>query len=331
MATIKFNKTVKTLPVSVVFVDKYLPKANATFVKIYIYAYRHSFNNASDFCVECIAKDLGVLETDVINAFEYWNKEGVIKFEEKKGEYFIEFSDLDESKESEKEASKEKKKPRYSAKEINIYMEQDKSVKDMYLLAEQILARPLSTTEITTIFGFYDWLSLPKDVVLMLLEHCASFNKTNVRYIEKVAIDWAQKEINTVAKAKKHIDKLAKSYALTGKIKSILQISDRNFTETELKYINTWINEYKANEEVIKKAYDITIVNTSKLSYPYITSIIKSWHENGGQFKEKTDAQGAKVLPAKKGFNNYSEERSLNDFEKQMLQRRVSKKEGINK
>ncbi len=329
MAAIKFNKTVKTLPVSVLFVDKYLPKANATYVKIYIYAYRHSFNLSSDFCVENIAKDLGVLETDVINAFEYWNKEGVIKFEEKKGEYFIEFLDLDTSTSNEKEVSKEKKKPRYSAKEINIYMQQDKSVKDMYFLAEQILARPLSTTEITTIFSFYDWLRLPKDVVLMLLEHCASLDKTNIRYIEKVAVDWADNEINTVAKAKKHIDKLAKSYALTGKIKSILQISDRNFTETELKYINTWINEYKATEEVIKKAYDITIVNTSKLSYPYLTSVIKSWHENGGQFKEKSEPSAYKATPSRRGINNYSEDRSLNDFEKQMLQRRVGQKGGI--
>ena len=89
MATIKFNKTVKTLPVSVVFVDKYLPKANATYVKVYIYAYRHSFIAGLDFGVENIAKDLGILETDVINAFEYWKSEGVIKFEEKDGVYYM--------------------------------------------------------------------------------------------------------------------------------------------------------------------------------------------------------------------------------------------------
>lgn len=321
MASIKLNKKISTLPLSVTFIDKYLPKANATYVKIYIYAYRHSFSTASDFGVETIAKDLEILESDVINAFEYWNKEGIIKFESKNGEYFLEFLDLDQISITKTE-EKDKKKPRYSTKEINLYMEKDKSVKDMYFLAEQILGRPLSTTEITTIFSFYDWLCLPKDVVLMLLEHCASLDKTNIRYIEKVALSWADNEINTVTKAKKHIDKLAKSHALTGKIKSILQIGDRNFTETELKYVTMWINEYKATESVIKKAYDITIVNTSKLSYPYLNTIIKSWHENGGQFKTKTPA----AAQTKKGLNNYSEDRSLNDFEKQMLEKRMGQK-----
>lgn len=319
MASIKLDKKISTIPLSAVFVDKYLPTANATFVKIYIYALRHSYAPSDNFSVEEIAKNLSVLETDVINAFEYWKKQGVINFETKNGEYFIEFLNLDKEKDVQSLKAEEKKRPRYSTKEINLYMEKDKSVKDMYLLAEQILGRPLSTTEITTIFSFYDWLGLPKDVVLMLLEHCASLDKTNIRYIEKVALGWAENGINTVAKAKKYIDKFLQAHAAEAKVKSILQIGDRKFTDTELKYVNTWINDFKASPEIIKKAYDITIMNTSKLSYPYLNSVLKSWFENGGEFKAK---QTQKV---KKGFNNYSENRELNDFEKQMLEKRLGK------
>jgi len=325
MACIKFNKNISSLPLSVIFIDKYLPKANATYVKIYIYALRHSFSTL-DFGIETIAKDLEILESDVINAFEYWKEKGVINFYEKSGEYFVEFLELDKDENSENsKVIDDKKKPRYSSKEVCVYMENDKSVKNMYSLAEKILARPLSTTEITTIFSFYDWLKLPKDVILMIIEHCASLSKTSIRYIEKVAISWAENEINTVAKAKKYIEKLNKAHALTGKIKSILQIGERKFTETELKYINTWINEYKVTEDVVKKAYDITIVNTSKLSYPYLNKILKSWCENGGEFASKASNN---TEPPKKGFNNYSEERNLTDFEKQMLKMRMDKKGG---
>ena len=330
MASIRLNKKISLVPLSLTFVDKYLPKANPAYVKIYIYALRFSLVPASDFSVEKAAKDLGILESDVINAFEYWKEQNVIKFEMQNGEYYIEFLDLDKSGKTSPSASsegeKDKKRPRYSTKEINLYMEKDKSVKEMYLLAEKILARPLSTTEITTIFSFYDWLGLPKDVVLMLLEHCASLEKTNIRYVEKVALGWAQNGINTVTKAKKYLDKFAQSKAMETKIKKILQIGDRKFTDTELKYVNSWINELKATEETIKKAYEITIMNTSKLSYPYLNSVLKSWAENGGEFKPKSAPQSA--APKKKGFNNYSEDRDLSDFEKQMLEKRLGNKAG---
>ena len=98
------------------------------------------------------------------------------------------------------------------------------------------------------------------------------------------------------------------------KIKNIFQIKDRNFTETELKYISKWINDMSVDIDMIKKAYDVTVTNTQKLSYPYMTTVLQSIVD--GTFDKPKSKQ------AKGGFLNYTERKDLDENDLNMIKKR---------
>lgn len=330
MAILRISKKTSDIPLSTVFIDKYMCSANATYVKVYIYALRLSYDNSvNTFGLGDISNALGVLESDVVNAFKYWDSVGVVKFANAPdNDFSLEFLELIEKAEkavapkivqddtSVKEATQ---KPTYTAKEIAIYIENNKGIKNMYEVATKILGKPLSTNDTIILYSFYDWLRLPKDVILVLLEYCVSLGKTSMRYIEKVAISWADQEINTLRRANKFVNKQNERQCYLSNLKKILQINDRDFTEYELKYIDEWTSTLKASEEEIKKAYELTIINTAKLSFPYMNTILKSWNEKG----EKSSKASK---PTKKTqFSDYSTSSEINDFEKMILKKRVGK------
>ncbi|MBE7038844.1 MAG: DnaD domain protein [Ruminococcaceae bacterium] len=310
MASIKLNNKRYFVPLSMTFVDKFMPSANATYVKVYIYALRSSFDTGYEVTIESIASKLNILESDVIKAFEYWKDAGVITFKKGKLGYEIDFLNDDDV-----EINSDKKNtstPKYAAKDVTSYIKENDDMKNMYQIAQGILNRPLSSTEITTLYSMYDWLGLPREVVLMILENCAQIGKTNMRYIEKVAISWSEKGIDTLDKAKAHLRASKEFNTIKAKIKTIFQIKDRNFTESELKYISKWINDMSVSIDMIKKAYDITVTNTQKLSYPYMTKILQSLCD--GTF----DAPKSNA----KGIINYTEKTGLDKREMDLIQKR---------
>ena len=327
MATLRISKKSSDIPLSTIFIDKYMCGANATFVKVYIYALRLSYDNSvNTFGLKDISNALGVLESDVVSAFKYWDSVGVVKFANADdGDFSLEFIELSEKTVAPKKADETApakevtEKPTYTAKEIAIYIENNKGIKNMYELATKILGKPLSTNDTIILYSFYDWLRLPKDVILVLLEYCVSLGKTSMRYIEKVAISWADQEINTIRRANKFVNKQNERQSYLSNLKKILQIKDRDFSEYELKYIDEWTSTLKVSEEEVKKAYELTIINTSKLSFPYMNKILVSWSENGEKAPKSTK-------PVKKTqFNNYSSSSEISDFEKLMLKKRVEK------
>ena len=95
MPTLHISKKSGTFPVPVSFVDQYMGQANATFVKVYLYALCHSFkNDGTSLTLASIASALGILESDVVQAFEYWDSVSVVSFRHSGEQFELEFLDL---------------------------------------------------------------------------------------------------------------------------------------------------------------------------------------------------------------------------------------------
>ena len=123
----------------------------------------------------------------------------------------------------------------------------------------------LSGNEIELLYSFYDWLGLPCEVIVMLLSYAAKQGKVGKRYLETVAIDWADKGIDTFDKAEEYITQLEEIGSNEHKIRTILGIYDRALTQTEKKYISAWTEELNISPELVSLAYDKTVENTGKL------------------------------------------------------------------
>lgn len=61
-----------------IFLDHYMPKANGEFVKIFLYLLRTSSDSVS-LSLNTIADSMNCTENDVIRAFKYWEKEGLLE------------------------------------------------------------------------------------------------------------------------------------------------------------------------------------------------------------------------------------------------------------
>jgi len=146
------------------------------------------------------------------------------------------------------------------------------------------LGNILSPDDLMRLFGIYDSLRLPPEVIMQLITHCISEchrsgdgRAPTMRYIEKAAYTWEREGIFTLEKAEDYLKKLEARRSERGKIKRALQIRDREFSATEKQYVDGWI-DMGFNDEAVEIAYDRTILKTGTLSWKYIDTIIKSWH-----------------------------------------------------
>lgn len=305
------------------FVDRYMAEADECALKVYLYLLRHC--DCAELDGAAVAKALGVTESKVMKAISYWNDISVLRFTDNDDECSLEFLPLTaysvpaavETAENEDDKKfSSGTMPKYFVKDINAALKADKTVGDMFLIAEQLLCKPLNHNDMKILYSFHDWLKLPSDVIVMLLEYCTSLNKMDLRYIEKVALTWADNGIDDFEKANIYIKGQAKLARQEKKVKRILQISGRDLTETETKFVRSWLTECKATEAKIKEAYEITVMNTGKMNFKYMDAVLK----NLGK-----DTKPTKTVPKKKNnFTNFGGDDGMNEFEKKMLIRRVN-------
>lgn len=262
-------------PVASAFVDKYMVSANATFVKVYLYGLRLCYAIGAKPDNAQIAHALDLLESDVVQAWNYWEKKGVIR---KGSDGEISFVDLTLDS---PQPPKVEEKPQYKAREVAEALGNDKKLSMLVSFAQDVFGKTLSTSEMTVLFSFYDWLKLPLEVIMMLLEHCAALEKCNMRYAEKIAIAWADEGVDTIEKAEKHLQNADKKVKLSRKYKRILGIVGRDLSEAEYAHILQWTEEMQMPQELIKTAYEKAVLATGHASFPYINAILQSWHRQG--------------------------------------------------
>lgn len=279
------------------FIDEYMPRAPYLFSVIYIYAYRLCASGAG-VSNAGLAKNLELLETDVIKAWRYWAAEGVVKLTEEP--FGVAFCALEQATEENtadamgQNADEEAKRillplerrPEYSPKEISLYMETSESVRKMFADAQKHLGRLLSQNDMSMIFSFYDWLRLPFDVIEALLAYCASNGNRSMRYIEKVAISWADIGISTPEQAAAHIRQRSRGFV---EIMRAMGISGRAPLPPEEEYMLKWQKEYNLPMELIAEACTRAALQTGSPSFKYADSILKSWSEKG--FKSMEDVK----------------------------------------
>lgn len=293
------------------FAEKYVRFSNPEFVKFYIYAkYLNSKNNCFPN-PEVLSKELDITIDRTLFILDFWVSRNEI-FKDETGYRFPD-TDIVQAPKSvpapQKQYSGGKRKvsrPSYSMKEIDTVAATNKSISGLFYQAETVLSKVLTQSDMEMLYSFVDWLGLPVEVITMLLSYAAKKGKTGRRYLETVAIDWAERGIDTFEAAEAHVMVLEAADSAEKKIRNILGIYDRALTATEKKYISAWCEDERISMELIPVAYDRTVVNTGKLSLAYMNKILLSWAEDG--FKSPADVEkwDGKIKTKKKSLPNKS-------------------------
>lgn len=144
--------------------------------------------------------------------------------------------------------------------------------------AEAILGKPLNNTEQRTLIWLSEYYSLGTDILLMLIEFCKSISKTNIGYIERIAVSWYEKDITTHERADAEIKRLQIYTSLEGRIKTRLELN-RALTPKEKEIVGEWAAS-GVTIDLIELAYERTVQATGKAAFPYMKKIIENWLAN---------------------------------------------------
>ena len=179
--------------------------------------------------------------------------------------------------------------PSYSAEDVSIRAGSDTAFAALINEAKLILGRPLSTPDLIKMLGIYDHFNLPAEVIMELMHFVADVyreqyqesRRPTVGAFEKEARIWVEREINDFDSAEQYISRWRTRHSLEGEIRDAMQISNREFTVTERRTVDQWL-DWGFSAEMIAIAYDITVTNLhSKFSLKYMNRILQNWHENG--------------------------------------------------
>jgi DnaD/phage-associated family protein len=128
---------------------------------------------------------------------------------------------------------------------------------------------------------------MPAEVITMLVCYCidrisqkGSNRKPSLRTIEKEAYAWAERGIDTMEEAIAFTQSQAVRNSRIGRLKQLLQLSDRKLTGAEERYIQQWL-DWGFDDAAISMAYERTCLNTGGLKWPYMNKILSSWQQAG--------------------------------------------------
>jgi len=164
------------------FIDEHLGKTNLTYSVIYLYALRYATDGKRIPKMGEMADELHLIPSDVHSAWLFWVSKGLASINGDEVELTLFDHDL----------AKAKNLDRHFAS-----------------LAKSVSGElgTLSANDMDTLKYIYETIPLPPHVLIMLVRFAhRDHGKKSMNYIEKMAMDWATREINTIEKAETHIN-----------------------------------------------------------------------------------------------------------------------------
>lgn len=136
----------------------------------------------------------------------------------------------------------------------------------------------LSPTEVKRISGLCSQYALSEEYVAILAAHLAEKERLTVTRLVSRAIRLTEKDINTPAELEEYLAEQEREKGVFTALRKALGIYDRKLSKTEEGYFRKWSTEYGYGSEIIGEAYDIAVMNTGKLSFPYMDTLLSDWN-----------------------------------------------------
>jgi len=278
----------------------------STYLAVYIYALRQYQSGNQNISNDRIAEELKVSLIDVVNAFLFYSSQGLLKIHNftsvDNGDFDIEFCFSAETG-----VSVPPFRPCYKSSEISRRLSENPRMSQMYKMVGQILGKTLSSADTELLYSFHDYYGLPIEVIIVLIEYYVSKDKRSMKFIEKEVGKWASAGVNTIKKAKAYIEKREAFLSYAGQVRTILGIHERHLSTRELTYINKWQNELSMSLDMVRKAFELTVDQTGRLSFAYMNKIMESWAADNirkqEDIKRDTKAKGKESKKSRYDFD----------------------------
>ena len=170
-------------------------------------------------------------------------------------------------------------------------------ISELFFIIETYLKHTLSSTDTNMVLYWLDELHFSTDLVEYLVEYCITKGHSSLRYMNKVALGWADAGIKTVDQAK---DDAAAHSQIYYSVMKALGITGRNLVDSEVSLINKWVGEYGFDIELVKAACSKTISAIQKPSFEYTDSILANWRKKDVHTLKEVEVLDANFAKANK-------------------------------
>jgi len=353
-----YSEDTRTTLVPNEFIDYYMPHANGTFVKVYIYLLRCLTAPSADFGISVIADALDEAEKDLLRALRYWEKENVLSLtwganNEIRGiklhrltrptdELAVGFAPApatsaapafpvaDVSSGTSGKKPVQDKLPDYTPAQLDAFANRE-DTNWLLHVAESYLERMLKPADIQLVFYLHDELEFSSELILHLYEYCVSRGKKTPAYIQKVALSWHEEGIRTAEEAERHSLQYDACYSAVKRAFGL----NRDPGSAEVRYVRRW-SAFGFSSELVEEACSRALLATSRADFKYTDKIMERWHQNDvhtmSDIKKLDEAHSARsgkgqaiagTAAPQNGFNafpqrNYSDS-DLTDLEATLL------------
>lgn len=282
-------------PISNIFIDEYMPEADGSYVKVYLYLLRCLRAGNMRTSVSDVADILETSERDITRAISYWERKGLISLSKdetgninsilfetpkagaaKAAPCSNTAADMISSQPVADNENTSNVIPMPVAKQI-IPLEallDDDDFSQMKIIIEKMLERPINSVETNLIVNLYSKYNFTPDLIIHLFDYCISSNKLSSSMIERIGMDWAVQGINSVDKAKDYTLEYSDIYYAVIKA---FGIKNRSLGSKEREFILKWNTQYGYGADIISRACSKTLSTIHQQSFKYADSIISNW------------------------------------------------------
>lgn len=265
-----------------IFINEYMTQAPGDYVKVFLFALMYA-----DFDMrmtnETIAKHLGLDAEDVLKAWTYWEKMGVIrKHYEKPGDKFryqVEFLNLKELAYGKKQKSQ---KPDPGIPDRLKELMNDDSIKNMYSEIERITGRLFEGREPAEIMSWITDYNANPEMIVYAYSYCVKKkNHSNHKYVAAVVKEWANQGLKTVEQIEDYLEETDNRHYLYKRVLRALGFL-RNATEEEKRIMDIWFDQMGFSIDRVLEACKKT-TGISNPNINYINSVLKAWNSGNGE------------------------------------------------
>lgn len=283
-------------------VDENIRLASALQLKTLLYMLRHGAEG--DTSLSALSKAIGYDEEDIGDALIFWAERGLLVKDGTapvspvtavKTEPAPEPSAPVVTSSPLRNVKKVEEIPvtKPNHEQVAARLQESEELRLLFIEAQNILGKTVGYDGQSTLIMMHDSYGLPVEVILMAIEYNKAKGKTGFASISKTGREWSELEIDSIEGAIEYIEEHNIVDETWHKLRSMTEITNKNPTQKQKRFLTAWIKEYGYNTDMIYFAYEESVDNTGKISFEYMDKVLSNWHKNS--VKTPQDIQREKM------------------------------------
>ncbi len=245
-----------------IFINNFLPDAPDLCVKVYLMGLSKCANSvAPDNNITNFANVLNVSEQDIINAFNYWQEQGVVQVLNT-DPMEVRFMPLNSSL--------------GSIKKYNVGKYTDFNIQVQEILSK----RMITPTEFGEYYNVIEKLHIQPDALIMIIKYCSNLKGENVTYpyIITVAKNWEKEGVHTCEDVENKITELG---VLDDKVTLVLGAlgTKRKVQLEDVQMLNRWLGELDFDLNTIIAVAKRLQLKKLKADINYLNNLLNKYYE----------------------------------------------------